>query len=530
MRMRPTVTRTRKLALRMRQAGRSSLGMVGMGQQTHYEGMAESLGLTHSNIDNLILALGLALSISLIVVAKLAHSGRKRTRAAKMTNTRLQSEIDEKKRAEYELHNSREISGRLGRILNDTFNEIYVYDLERLRFIQVNRCACDNLGYEEKELKTLTAFEIKSGITKDAFLEMTLPLRIGSTKLQVFETVHRRKDGSTYPVDVRLQLSRSETPPIFVEIVQDITERRNLEIERAAHNERLEQKVALRTAELAESNRHLVLAAQQAKVASEAKSEFLANMSHELRTPLNAIIGITEMLIEDATADHSASLDFLHRVHRAGDHLLMVIDDILDLSKIEAGQMTLNPEHLDVDGLLRDVMCTAQILASGNDNRLVLDAPGDLGEVYADPLRARQILLNLLSNACKFTRGGEIRVFVRQRSDGDGGGDLRFEISDTGIGISDSQMHRLFTPFSQADSSVTRKYGGTGLGLVISRALSRMMGGDIFVESELGKGSTFSLRLPMAKEDAVANTPAGKTVQVATYCKNSLSIGSANTP
>jgi len=501
------------------------------------EGIARSLGLAHSTVDNTIFLLGLALSLSLVVVAKLARTSRQRERAAEQAIARLRLEVDEKEWAEGELRNSLEMASRLGRIVDDTSNEIYVYDVELLRFIQVNRGARRNLGYDMKTLKDLTAFAIKPEMTEDAFLEMILPLWTGTLKRQVFETVHQRRDGSTYPVEVRLQLSRSETPPVFVEIVQDITERRNVERERAAYSEHLEQQVAMRTAELAEINGRLAVTARQAKVANETKSEFLANMSHELRTPLNAIIGITEILIEDAEIDNSESLDPLRRVHRAGDHLLMVINDILDLSKIEAGRMELNPERFDVVGLLQDAVGTAQLLADSNGNRLVLDAPNDLGEIDADPLRTKQILLNLLSNACKFTHGGEVRLAAQRRSNGNGDGELRFDISDTGIGISDAQMQRLFTAFTQADSSTTRKYGGTGLGLAICRELSRMMGGDVFAESEPGKGSTFSLRLPTAAaHGCTANSPesdqrpAASSAQTAKYCNNGMSAGSASTP
>ena len=453
-------------------------------------------------IDTFRLELGLAIVFSFIVtVVWLVQTSRRKARAAEKANAQRQIEIEEMKWAEKELRNSLEVTSRMGRILDDTSNEIYVYDVELLRFIQVNHGARSNLGYEMKELKEITAFQIKPEMTEDAFLEMILPLWTGAVNRHVFETVHQRKDGSTYPVEVRLQLSRSETPPVFVEIVQDITERRNVERERAAYSEHLEQQVALRTGELAEINERLTLAAEQAKVASQTKSDFLANMSHELRTPLNAIIGITEMLIEDADAEASETLDPLQRVHRAGDHLLTLINDILDLSKIEAGRMTLNPERFCVSAVLKDVLSTGKLLADGNGNRLLLDTAKDLGEMVADPLRLKQILLNLVSNACKFTKSGEIRVTARRLEEISGEEKLRFDISDTGIGITDEQMMRLFNAFTQADSSTTRKYGGTGLGLAICRKLSQMMGGDVFAESEPGKGSTFSLRLPISRDD-----------------------------
>ncbi|RMD64323.1 MAG: response regulator, partial [Alphaproteobacteria bacterium] len=241
-----------------------------------------------------------------------------------------------------------------------------------------------------------------------------------------------------------------------------------------------------------------------AEEASETKSHFLANMSHELRTPLNAIIGITEIMIEDAQAAQLDDfLDPLQRVHRAGEHLLMLINDILDISKIEAGKMTLWPEKVDVRELLEDVISTTRPLAEKNGNTLDKECPDDIGSVHADPLRLRQILLNLLSNACKFTKDGRIHVTVA-RAPLDSGDTLIIAVADTGVGMAPEQAARLFQEFSQADSARATKAQGTGLGLAISRRLARMMGGDSSVESELGKGSTFTLFLPTRAKTSAA--------------------------
>ena len=230
--------------------------------------------------------------------------------------------------------------------------------------------------------------------------------------------------------------------------------------------------------------------------ATVAKSRFLANMSHELRTPLNAIIGITEMVMEDAedSGDRSVS-EPLERIARAGKHLLQLINDVLDLSKIEAGKLEVNYEHVDLASLAGDVVGEAETLAAKNGNRLVVECPPDIGTVRSDPMRLRQIMLNLLSNACKFTENGSVSLSVaRSREDGDDWISMR--VVDTGIGMTNEQLGKLFQEFSQADSSTTRKYGGTGLGLAISDRLCRMMGGSIDVKSEPGVGTTFSVRLP----------------------------------
>lgn len=242
--------------------------------------------------------------------------------------------------------------------------------------------------------------------------------------------------------------------------------------------------------------------AAQAKIqtvtrASAAKSAFLANMSHELRTPLNAINGITEILLDDVReAQHDQYIEPLERVHRAGEHLLMLINDILDLSKVEAGQMTLWPKEVAVEDLVADVTETLEPLAAKNGNTMDVDCAADTGTLYADALRLKQVLMNLVSNACKFTTEGRICTRVRRIVD-QGQRWMLFEVSDTGIGMAPDQVGLLFQEFMQAESARATQSEGTGLGLAISRHLSRLMGGDIEVESALNVGSTFTLRLPV---------------------------------
>jgi signal transduction histidine kinase/DNA-binding response OmpR family regulator len=233
---------------------------------------------------------------------------------------------------------------------------------------------------------------------------------------------------------------------------------------------------------------------QQLAEASQHKSQFLANMSHELRTPLNAIIGVTEMLREDAEAAKQ-DLEPLDRVLGAGRHLLALINDILDLSKIEAGRMELQLEHFTLAPLIANVVKTIEPLAAKNGNQVALHCDAAMGMMHADQMRLRQALLNLLSNANKFTDHGTITIDALQGQK-DGRGWVTIAVSDTGIGMTAEQMAKLFQEFSQADASTTRKYGGTGLGLVISRRFCQMMGGDITVDSQPGKGSTFTISLP----------------------------------
>jgi len=233
-----------------------------------------------------------------------------------------------------------------------------------------------------------------------------------------------------------------------------------------------------------------------AQAANLAKSSFMANMSHELRTPLNAIIGYSEMLEEDAqAAGQDQNVQDLQKIKLAGKHLLTLINDVLDISKIEAGKMGLYVETFSVDTLVRDVSMMIESLLGKNKNSMSVDISPEIGQMSTDVTKLRQTLFNLIGNANKFTEAGKIELKVRRKTEGSKDW-VSFEVSDTGIGMTQEQREKLFTPFTQADSSTTKKYGGTGLGLTISRHFCNMMGGDITVKSELGQGSTFTVKLP----------------------------------
>jgi signal transduction histidine kinase len=311
-------------------------------------------------------------------------------------------------------------------------------------------------------------------VLADPDYTFTEPQRLGGYRTVL--GVPMLREGS--PVGV-LTLTRSEVRPFTdkqIELVSTFADQAAIAIE----NVRLFDEIQDKNRQLAEASEH--------------KSQFVSSVSHELRTPLNAIIGLTEMMVKNAARfGTEKAQEPLQRVNRAGTHLLGLINQVLDLSKIEAGKLELNPQTVQLAPLIKDVIDTAGQLAEQNKNRLVVDAQENLGALTVDPMRLRQILLNLLSNACKFTKAGEVKLAARKVSNGSNF--VEFAVSDTGIGMTAEQQAKLFEEFSQADATTAQRFGGTGLGLAITRKLARMMGGDVTVASEPGKGSVFTVRL-----------------------------------
>ncbi|MFM2005426.1 MAG: hypothetical protein RLZZ09_1081, partial [Pseudomonadota bacterium] len=308
-----------------------------------------------------------------------------------------------------------------------------------------------------------------------------------------FEWEHCRLDGSAFSADVKMTRIDLKGKPVLQVILRDITARKQSEQAIRDLNASLEEKVRERTADL--------------ELALAAKSQFLAHMSHELRTPMNAVLGFTQLLKYDALQPDQAEL--VGMIHTAGNTLLRIIDDILDLSKMEAGAVTLCIEPYSIQALLDRIDRLARNLAKSKGLVFSIEAPQLPSEpLLGDALRLEQVIFNLVGNAVKFTESGQVVIRVSTCRDACGREQLRFEVRDTGPGIAEDVISILFQPFSQGDASITRRYSGPGLGLVISRLLVEKMGGQIGVDSHLGQGSTFWLEIPLNRQSEQANPPA----------------------
>ncbi len=346
-------------------------------------------------------------------------------------------------------------------------NEIYIFDAETLHFVYVNRCAQVNLGYTMEEFRELTPLDIKPEHPLACFTETGAPLLNGTQDHIEFMSAHRRKDGSEYPVQVHLETSVLGERSVFVAIILDMTERQAME------------------AELRDSR-------ERAMAADRAKIEFLANMSHEIRTPMTAILGFIDILLDNVVKPEN--IEIIHILKENGEYLINTLNDILELSKIEAEKCEVSRINCSPHKIVTEVVSLMRERATAKNLALEVRFDGPIPEtIQSDPDRLSQILINIVANAIKFTETGSVKIVTRLFNEPGGEPKLQFEIIDTGIGIAEDQMEKVFLAFTQADGSMTRQFGGTGLGLTISRRLVELLGGKISVSSTLGKGSTFSV-------------------------------------
>jgi PAS domain S-box-containing protein len=364
--------------------------------------------------------------------------------------------------------------GRFRELVEHASDAIFVHDLEG-NFVDVNFQACKSLGYSREELLSMKVDDVEVKAASRGLGVTWRQLEEGGAV--TVDGTHRRNDGSTFPVEVRVGLLSYDARPMIVAMARDVTARKQAEAQ-------------------------LYEAKEAAEDASRSKSIFLANTSHELRTPLNAIIGYSELLEDETRANgHDEYATDLSRIRSAGHNLLDIITGILDLSKVEAGKMEVDLVPVDLPDMLAQIGATVEPLARRNGNSLTVNCDPSIGEISSDPIKLRQILFNLLSNAAKFTRDGKIILSAEIEAAAEGEW-IKLEVGDTGIGIETEKFDKLFDAFTQADSSTTRRFGGTGLGLAISQRYCELLNGTIAVRSQPGEGSVFTVRLPAQAADA----------------------------
>ena len=378
------------------------------------------------------------------------------------------------------------------------------------RVIECNKRFAEMLGYTTEEALRLHTWDFEA-LLDEAMIRANFD---HLTEIDMtIETRHRRKDGSVFDVEVSLSGIDAKGKGLVLGVCRDISEKMRMLEKIQQHRQELEDEVIQRTQQLQEAK-------QAAEAANQAKSAFLANMSHEIRTPLHAISGMANLIRMEALSETQEAR--LGKLEKASQHLLQVINDILDLSKIEAGKFIINTEHFQITHLLEESLALQTEAALNKGLRLSLENPLAADHFVGDPVRIKQALLNYLGNAIKFTQQGSITVRVTQVDESSNGGSLRFEVEDTGIGIEPEQATRLFTAFEQADNSSSRQHGGTGLGLAITRKLARLMGGDAGMRSEPGQGSTFwfTVRLRQAAAPPSETAFAGSANELASILRS----------
>jgi PAS domain S-box-containing protein len=415
---------------------------------------------------------GEAHSLGLLLIARREVNFRwfdsEETRLLETLASQASAALETTRLAE-QLRAAEAVSTRLGRIIDESPSDVYLVESGSLQLVQANRAATQRLGYTTAEMLGMTLADLLYGGDREVLEAQLAPLRQGRQQEVLLDASQRRRDGTSYPVEARIQVTQSTEPELLLVLSQDVTER----------NEALE-----------------------ARQESREKSRFLAAMSHELRTPLNSILGFSQLLLTDRFGSLTEKQTrYVDNVASSGQHLLLLINDLLDLSKVQAGKMDVTVSAVELFPVLEESAARMNELADAKGLQLDVAGAADL-IVLADPLRLRQIILNLLSNAIKFTDAGSVRIVATAS-----GEEVRLDVTDTGVGIDAEDLERMFEEFTQAKSGRSKSAQGTGLGLPISKRLAELMGGRIEVASKVGEGTTFSLFLPAAAEGELDDEP-----------------------
>ena len=388
-----------------------------------------------------------------------------------------------------DLIEAKHVNENMSKIVDESLSEIFIFDGDTLKFIQVNKGARQNIGYTLKEMQGMTPIDIKPNFNQDDFLELLEPLRSGAEEKLLFETIHQRKDQTTYPVEVHLQYSSLAHAPVFVAIIIDLSERKKYEKKLLEYSDELELKVIERTTKLKESENKLKIALEKERELSELKSRFVSMASHEFRTPLSTILSSANLIGRyEKTEQHDKREKHVKRIESSVRNLTMILNDFLSLEKLESGKVSLNPIEIEVADFMEQIIDEVSLTAKGNQQ--IIHTHVGSATLFADEHLLKNILINLLSNGIKYSKEDQNVEILTEDQDKQ----LNIQIRDYGIGIPIPDQKNMFTRFFRANNVTNIQ--GTGLGLTIVKRYLDLMKGRIWFESEEGKGTTFFVEIP----------------------------------
>lgn len=391
------------------------------------------------------------------------------------------------------LKEAKKISDDISNIVEESLSEIFIFDGETMNFIQVNKGARQNMGYSLEEMQTMTPVEIKPEFEKKEFLELIAPLKNGTVNELLFDTIHIRKDGTTYPVEVHLQYSRLGTQPVFVAFISDVSQRKEYEHKILMHSEELEKKVIERTKELRASESKLRESFEKEKQLGELKSRFVSMASHEFRTPLSSILSSANLIGRyEKEEQHEKRMKHVNRIESSVRNLTTILNDFLSLEKLESGKVRYHPVEIEIEEYIEHVIDEMSLISKG-EQKIIHFHQGDK-QIIADEHLLKNIMINLLSNGIKYSpEGKDVELHTRYAD-----GKINIQVKDYGIGIPEEDQKLMFTRFFRAHNVTNIQ--GTGLGLTIVKRYLDLMEGKIWFESIEGEGTTFFVEIPNVKE------------------------------